>query len=218
MRSACRSRNFLVRKHPAPLGRIVRQVSCLHFPFLRGPFYDIENAACVFSSSSPWRGSADRRGTGAAAGAGAAATAPINQSDDPLLKTFVWRSIGPANMGGPHRRHRRARQSNPSVFYLGFATGGVWKTVNNGTTFHTDLRHLPDLFHRRHRGRAGQPGHRLGGDRRAEQPPELVVRRRDLQVDRRREDVHEHGPQGHAEHRAGRDRPEGPGTSCTSRP
>ena len=25
---------------------------------------------------------------------------PINQSDDPMLKPFVWRSIGPANMGG----------------------------------------------------------------------------------------------------------------------
>ena len=26
--------------------------------------------------------------------------APINQSEDPILKRFVWRSIGPANMGG----------------------------------------------------------------------------------------------------------------------
>ena len=26
-------------------------------------------------------------------------------------------------------------ESNPSVFYVGFATGGIWKTVNNGTTF-----------------------------------------------------------------------------------
>ena len=25
---------------------------------------------------------------------------PINQSDDPVLKRFVWRSIGPATMGG----------------------------------------------------------------------------------------------------------------------
>ena len=25
---------------------------------------------------------------------------PINQSDDPILKPFIWRSIGPANMGG----------------------------------------------------------------------------------------------------------------------
>ena len=26
-------------------------------------------------------------------------------------------------------------ESNPSVYYVGAATGGVWKTVNNGTTF-----------------------------------------------------------------------------------
>jgi len=26
-------------------------------------------------------------------------------------------------------------ESNPSTFYVGFATGGIWKTTNNGTTF-----------------------------------------------------------------------------------
>jgi photosystem II stability/assembly factor-like uncharacterized protein len=26
-------------------------------------------------------------------------------------------------------------ESNPSIFYVGAATGGVWKTINNGTTF-----------------------------------------------------------------------------------
>jgi hypothetical protein len=26
-------------------------------------------------------------------------------------------------------------ESNPAVFYVGAATGGVWKTVNGGTTF-----------------------------------------------------------------------------------
>ena len=28
-------------------------------------------------------------------------------------------------------------QSNPAVFYVGTATGGIWKTTNNGTTFET---------------------------------------------------------------------------------
>ncbi|MDA0310483.1 MAG: hypothetical protein O2992_00005 [Gemmatimonadetes bacterium] len=58
----------------------------------------------------------------------------VNQSDNPLLRPMVWRSIGPAGQGGrvddiavdPH---------NPFVYYVGFATGGLWKTVNNGTTF-----------------------------------------------------------------------------------
>ena len=26
-------------------------------------------------------------------------------------------------------------ESNPSTFYIGYATGGIWKTVNNGTTW-----------------------------------------------------------------------------------
>ncbi len=51
-----------------------------------------------------------------------------------LLTELHWRSIGPTNMGGritdlavdPHRK---------STFYVAAATGGVWKTENNGTTF-----------------------------------------------------------------------------------
>lgn len=67
--------------------------------------------------------------------AGQAAAPPaINQSDDPRLQTFRWRSIGPATMGG-RIDDIEAVESNPSVFYLGFATGGIWKTTNNGTTF-----------------------------------------------------------------------------------
>jgi len=59
---------------------------------------------------------------------------PIHQSDDPILKHFTWRSIGPANMGG-RIDDIAVVESNPSTFYVGFATGGVWKTTNNGTTF-----------------------------------------------------------------------------------
>ncbi|MEW5983694.1 MAG: hypothetical protein AB1806_15170 [Acidobacteriota bacterium] len=62
------------------------------------------------------------------------ASPPINQSDDPILKPFVWRSIGPANMGG-RIDDIAAVESDPSTYYVGFATGGIWKTVNNGTTF-----------------------------------------------------------------------------------
>jgi photosystem II stability/assembly factor-like uncharacterized protein len=59
---------------------------------------------------------------------------PINQSDDPLLKPFVWRSIGPANMGGRIDDIAIVDQ-NPSIIYIGFATGGIWKSTNNGTTW-----------------------------------------------------------------------------------
>jgi photosystem II stability/assembly factor-like uncharacterized protein len=58
----------------------------------------------------------------------------INQSDDPLLKRFLWRSIGPVAMGG-RIDDVAVLESNPSTFYVGYATGGIWKTENNGTTF-----------------------------------------------------------------------------------
>ena len=59
---------------------------------------------------------------------------PINQSDDPMLKQFVFRSIGPASMGG-RIDDLAVVESNPSTYYIAFATSGLWKTVNNGTTF-----------------------------------------------------------------------------------
>lgn len=74
------------------------------------------------------------------AGAWAQAPSPpppqpiINQSDHPLLKNFRWRSIGPASMGG-RIDDIAVVESNPSIIYVGFATSGVWKTVNNGTTW-----------------------------------------------------------------------------------
>jgi photosystem II stability/assembly factor-like uncharacterized protein len=59
---------------------------------------------------------------------------PINPSSDPLLRSFVWRSIGPASMSG-RIDDLAVVESNPSTYYVGFATGGLWKTINNGTTF-----------------------------------------------------------------------------------
>jgi photosystem II stability/assembly factor-like uncharacterized protein len=64
----------------------------------------------------------------------APAPRPVNESDDPLLKRFTWRSIGPAVMGG-RIDDIAVDESNPSVIYVGYATGGIWKTVNNGTTW-----------------------------------------------------------------------------------
>ena len=70
----------------------------------------------------------------ARAGQAAAVRPVINQSDDPLLKAFRFRSIGPASMGG-RIDDFAVVESDPSILYIGFATGGVWKTVNNGTTW-----------------------------------------------------------------------------------
>ncbi|HKF58221.1 MAG TPA: hypothetical protein VKJ45_22450 [Blastocatellia bacterium] len=58
----------------------------------------------------------------------------VNQSDDPILKRFRFRPIGPASMGG-RVDDIVAVESNPYIIYVGLATGGVWKTINNGTTW-----------------------------------------------------------------------------------
>ena len=45
-----------------------------------------------------------------------------------------WRSIGPVNMAG-RITDVEADPHNPKTFYVTGATGGVWKTINAGTTF-----------------------------------------------------------------------------------
>jgi len=59
---------------------------------------------------------------------------PIHWSNDPMLKRFVFRGIGPASMGG-RIDDFAVVENNPYIIYIGFATGGVWKSTNNGTTF-----------------------------------------------------------------------------------
>ncbi|MGA9770523.1 MAG: hypothetical protein WBV94_15905 [Blastocatellia bacterium] len=54
--------------------------------------------------------------------------------DEIALKNIPWRAIGPANMGG-RIDDFAVVENNTSTFYVAVATGGVWKTTNNGTTF-----------------------------------------------------------------------------------
>lgn len=65
----------------------------------------------------------------------AAAPAPmIHQPSDPKLQGFRWRSIGPTGQGG-RIDDLAVDEKNPSTFYIGYAVSGLWKTINNGTTF-----------------------------------------------------------------------------------
>ncbi len=71
------------------------------------------------------------------AGRSAAATPdvdPTRRLRPADLKALGWRSIGPANMGGRVAAVAFA-PSDVRTFYVGFATGGLWKTTNRGTTF-----------------------------------------------------------------------------------
>jgi photosystem II stability/assembly factor-like uncharacterized protein len=51
-----------------------------------------------------------------------------------MLGSFRFRSIGPASMGG-RIDDIAVAESDPSIIYVGYATGGVFKSDNNGTTF-----------------------------------------------------------------------------------
>lgn len=60
--------------------------------------------------------------------------APSRQLTEADLKRLPWRCIGPAVMGGRIADMAFA-PGDPKTFYLGYATGGIWKTKNRGTTF-----------------------------------------------------------------------------------
>jgi photosystem II stability/assembly factor-like uncharacterized protein len=61
--------------------------------------------------------------------------APAGAAFDPdMLAGLKARSIGPAGMSG-RIADIQAVESDPSVVYVGAATGGVWKSVNGGLTF-----------------------------------------------------------------------------------
>lgn len=54
--------------------------------------------------------------------------------DSATRDAMRWRSIGPVNMAG-RITALAVNPKNHKVFYVAGATGGVWKTVNAGTTF-----------------------------------------------------------------------------------
>src|SRR5437016_2360200 len=60
------------------------------------------------------------------------------QPKDPTLanldKLFGWRSIGPANMGG-RITSLAVFDADPTCYYAATASGGLLKTINNGSTF-----------------------------------------------------------------------------------
>jgi photosystem II stability/assembly factor-like uncharacterized protein len=67
------------------------------------------------------------------------APAPAPKAQNPPVDTarlaaLKARSIGPAIMGG-RVSDIAVDPVNPDTFYVGLATGGVWKTANAGTTF-----------------------------------------------------------------------------------
>src|SRR5690348_12856531 len=58
----------------------------------------------------------------------------INKPTEPILQGFRFREIGPVGQGG-RIDDIAVDEKNPSTYYIGYAVSGLWKTINNGTTF-----------------------------------------------------------------------------------
>src|ERR1019366_3551992 len=56
---------------------------------------------------------------------------PPNPTSDPLLRGFEFCSIGPATMMGRIDDIAGA-EKDPLLIYVGFATGGLWKSIDGG--------------------------------------------------------------------------------------
>src|SRR5687767_6990548 len=82
---------------------------------------------------------ADQAGS---ASAGQARVVAPAAAEDPF-PGLKFRNIGPATMAG-RVDDVAVLESNPAVFYVGTATGGLWKTVNSGTTWTVHFDDLDD--------------------------------------------------------------------------
>ena len=82
---------------------------------------------------SPWRTSVALTGLLALATVASARTA-FAQDDGKTFAALQARSIGPANMSG-RIVDVAVNESNPFEFYAASATGGLWKTTDNGVTW-----------------------------------------------------------------------------------
>ena len=67
------------------------------------------------------------------------APAPRGASAGGPFDALHFRPIGPASMSG-RISDLAVYESNPAIFYVGTAHGGVWKTTNAGTTFEAQFQ------------------------------------------------------------------------------
>jgi photosystem II stability/assembly factor-like uncharacterized protein len=67
----------------------------------------------------------------------------VNASDDPLLRGFAFRSIGPAVMGG-RVDDIEGVIDDPMTIWAGFATGGLWRSTNGGRSWTSMFDEMPN--------------------------------------------------------------------------
>ena len=104
------------------------------FPLSRFQRMTLTTAACLLAGMA---------GFAQGPGAPPAASPPVNQSSDPLLRGFTFGSIGPATMGG-RVNDIEGVIDGPLTVWIGFATGGLWKTSNGGRTWASMFDEMPN--------------------------------------------------------------------------
>jgi len=67
------------------------------------------------------------------------APAPAASAPSGPFDALHFRQIGPASMSG-RISDLAVYEANPAIYYVGTAHGGVWKTLNNGTTFEAQFQ------------------------------------------------------------------------------
>ncbi len=63
-----------------------------------------------------------------------ALTQKQSMREQSLVKNLAWRNVGPTIMSG-RVVDLAVNPADPTEFYIGYASGGVWYTKNNGTSF-----------------------------------------------------------------------------------
>jgi photosystem II stability/assembly factor-like uncharacterized protein len=71
---------------------------------------------------------------------GLTSTAAADSFEEEILDALTVRPIGPANMGGRVTAVAVA-EGRPSTIYLATASGGLWKTINRGTSWRPIFEH-----------------------------------------------------------------------------
>ncbi|HYW47570.1 MAG TPA: hypothetical protein VE959_32170, partial [Bryobacteraceae bacterium] len=102
--------------------------------FHRWSWLPIAAAACLGAVGAAW---------GQGRGAVQPQSPPPNASTDPLLRGFEFRSIGPATMMGRVDDIAGA-DKDPMTIYVGYATGGLWKSTDGGNHWKPQFDDMPN--------------------------------------------------------------------------
>ena len=127
--------------------------------------------------------------------------AQSGQLDPALLENLVFRSVGPAAMGG-RLGTVEGVAGDPDVIYVGTAAGGIFKSSNAGVTFEPVFDHQGTASIGAIAVAPSDPLRGLRGHRRSQPAQQRLGGRWHVQVDRWRHDLDSHRSPRHRDHRA----------------